>query len=85
MRKENTETINLDIMDPAPHLTFYFSLLKDDVVKGRREGGGGRGISYLLLSCEESSRQRGRVFFRNILYNYIYESIYRVALKGDWD
>lgn len=36
IEKYNPEVINLDIKDPAPHLNphlqFYFSLLKDDVV-----------------------------------------------------
>lgn len=85
MRKGNPETINLDIMDPAPHLnphlTFYFS---DDVMKGW--GGGSRGISYFVLSYEESSRKREKGFLEIFYsYSYIYESIYRVALNGDED
>lgn len=72
-------------MDPAPHLnphlTFYFS---DDVMKGW--GGGSRGISYFVLSYEESSRKREKVFLEIFYsYSYIYESIYRVALNGDED
>lgn len=60
IEKYNPEVINLDIKDPAPHLNphfqFYFSLLKDDVVKGE----GGQRYLLPLLFCEESSRGRDR-------------------------
>lgn len=49
-------------------------------------GGGSRGISYFVLSYEESSRKREKGFLEIFYsYSYIYESIYRVALNGDED
>lgn len=51
-----------------------------------KEGGGSRGISYFVLSYEESSRKREKGFLEIFYsYSYIYESIYRVALNGDED
>lgn len=78
IEKYNPEVINLDIKDPAPHLNphfqFYFSLLKDDVVK---EGGGQR---YLILYYSVKNlveKEIGGVFYT---YIDIYESINSVAL-----
>lgn len=82
IEKYNPEVINLDIKDPAPHLNphlqFYFSLLKDDVVK---EGGGQR---YLIpwLFCEESSRERDRGCIL-YLYRYIWKHKQR-SFVGGW-
>lgn len=83
IEKYNFEVINLDIKDFVFYfnfyLQFYFSLLKDDVVK---EGGGQRYFIFYYFVKNLVEKEIGGVFY---IYIDIYESINSVVLQGDGD